>query len=139
MTSHTKEIVNESAHRQETLRVRGGFEPVHLSLALSGRLMRDLRSIVLVLLGAVDKPFSPNLGHAGAPQPGAAHASHRAAQHQARSGSLQHQLALGSLSQKESPLTIASVIFLSISFHRIADHCLSWCHSPTSVVKLTRT
>ena len=53
MTSHTKEIVNESVHRQEALRVRGGFEPAHLSLAVPRRLMGNLRSIVLVPPGAV--------------------------------------------------------------------------------------
>jgi hypothetical protein len=36
------------------LRVRRGFEPPHLSLALAGRLMRDFGSIVLVLLRAVN-------------------------------------------------------------------------------------
>jgi hypothetical protein len=35
------------------LSVRGGFEPPHLPLALAGRLMRDLGSIVFVLLRAV--------------------------------------------------------------------------------------
>ena len=34
--------------------MRGGFEPSHLALALPRRLMRDLRSIVLVLPGAVN-------------------------------------------------------------------------------------
>ena len=53
VTSDTKEIEHESVHRQEALRVRGGFEPSHLPLALPRRLMRDLRSIVLVLPGAV--------------------------------------------------------------------------------------
>ena len=53
VTSDTKEILHESVHRQEALRVRGGFEPSHLPLALPRRLMRDLRSIVRVLPGAV--------------------------------------------------------------------------------------
>ena len=43
-------IENDSVHRQESLRVGGGFEPAHLSLALSGRLMRAFCSIVLVPL-----------------------------------------------------------------------------------------
>jgi hypothetical protein len=50
---HAKEILNESVHRQESLRVSGGFEPPHLSLALAGRLMRDFGSIVFVLLRVV--------------------------------------------------------------------------------------
>ena len=54
VTSNTEEILNESVHRQEALRVSGRLEAPHLALTLSGRLMRDLRSIVLVLLGAVD-------------------------------------------------------------------------------------
>jgi hypothetical protein len=49
-----KEIANDPVHRQETLRVSAGFEPPHLSLALAGRLMGDFRSIVLVLLRAVN-------------------------------------------------------------------------------------
>src|SRR5713101_1384712 len=53
MTPHAKEIPIEALHRQESLRVSGGFEPPHLSLALAGRLMRDFCSIVLVLLRAV--------------------------------------------------------------------------------------
>ena len=52
--SDTKEILDKSVHRQEALRVRGGFEPSHLPLALPRRLMRDLRSIVLVPPGALD-------------------------------------------------------------------------------------
>jgi len=54
MTPQAKEIPNEAVHRQESLRVSGGFEPPHLSLALAGRLMRDFCSIVLVLLRAVN-------------------------------------------------------------------------------------
>jgi hypothetical protein len=50
---HAKEISNESMHRQESLRVSGGLEPPHLSLALASRLMRHFCSVVLVLLRAV--------------------------------------------------------------------------------------
>ena len=53
VTSDTKEILHESVHRPEALRVSGGFEPAHLPLALPRRLMGDLRSIVLVPPGAV--------------------------------------------------------------------------------------
>lgn len=45
VAADTKEILNESVRREKTLRVRGGFEPSHLSLALPRRLMRNLRSI----------------------------------------------------------------------------------------------
>jgi len=44
-----RRVSDEAVHRQESLRVSGGFEPPHLSLALAGRLMRDFGSIVLVL------------------------------------------------------------------------------------------
>jgi hypothetical protein len=53
MTPEAKEIPNESVHRQEPLRVRGGFEPPHLSVALASRLMRDFGAIVFVLLRTV--------------------------------------------------------------------------------------
>ena len=53
VTPNPKEILDESMHRQESLRVHGGLEPSHLSLALSGRLVRDLGSVVLILVGAV--------------------------------------------------------------------------------------
>jgi hypothetical protein len=52
VAADTKEILNESVHREKTLRVSGGFEPPHLSLALPRGLMRNLRSIVFVLAGA---------------------------------------------------------------------------------------
>ena len=51
---NTKEIPYESVHREKPLRMRGGLESAHLSLALPRGLMRDLRSIVLVLPRAVD-------------------------------------------------------------------------------------
>ena len=53
VASDAKEILYESVHRQEALGVRGGFEPSHLPLALTRRLMGDLRSIVLVSRRAV--------------------------------------------------------------------------------------
>ena len=54
VAADTKEILNESVDREKTLRVRGGFEPPHLSLALPRGLIRNLRSIVFVLPRAVD-------------------------------------------------------------------------------------
>ena len=53
VTPDAKEISNESMHRQESLCMRDGFESPHLPFALAGRLMRDLGSIVFVLLRAV--------------------------------------------------------------------------------------
>jgi len=43
VTSHAKEILNEAVHRQESLRVSGGFEPPHFrtSPTLSLRHMRE--------------------------------------------------------------------------------------------------
>ena len=50
---HAEQIPNEAVHGQESLRVSHGFEPPHLSLTLTGRLMRDFSAIVLVLRRAV--------------------------------------------------------------------------------------
>jgi hypothetical protein len=55
VTSNTKKMLNESVHRQESLRVSRRFEPAHLPFALSSRLMRNFRPVVLVSLGAVHK------------------------------------------------------------------------------------
>jgi hypothetical protein len=54
VTSDPKEVEHKPVHRQESLRVFGGLESSHLSLALSGRLMGHFRSVVLVLRGAVN-------------------------------------------------------------------------------------
>ena len=54
VTADTEEVLHEAVYREKPLRVRGGFESTHLPLALARRLMRDLRSIVLVLPGAVN-------------------------------------------------------------------------------------
>ncbi len=53
VTTDTKQIQHDAMHRQEALRVRGRFEPAHLSLTLPGRLVRHFGSIVLVLSRAV--------------------------------------------------------------------------------------
>ena len=42
MSPDPEEIQHESVDREKPLRVRRGFEPAHLSLALSRRLMRNL-------------------------------------------------------------------------------------------------
>ena len=49
----TEEVEHESMHGEKSLHVSGGLESSHLSLALPGRLMGHLGSIVLVLLRAV--------------------------------------------------------------------------------------
>ncbi len=53
VSAHPKEVLHETMHRQEALRVFDRFEPSHLALAVPGRLMRDLGAVVLVLPGAV--------------------------------------------------------------------------------------
>ena len=49
-----KQILHGIVHRQETLRMFNRLESSHLAFALPRRLMRDFRSVVLVLLRAVD-------------------------------------------------------------------------------------
>ena len=49
MTADPKQILDEAMDRRETLEMGGRLEPAHLALALTSRLMRDLRSIVFVL------------------------------------------------------------------------------------------
>ena len=46
MPSDSEEIQDHSVDRQEPLRLSGGFEPAHLSLSLSRRLMRDFGPVV---------------------------------------------------------------------------------------------
>ena len=53
VATDTKEILHEAVYREKALRVRGGFEPAHLALPLARRLMRNLRSVVLVLVRAM--------------------------------------------------------------------------------------
>ncbi len=53
VTAGAKEILHESVHREKSLRLCRGLEPPHLPLALSRRLMRNLRPVVLVLPRAV--------------------------------------------------------------------------------------
>ena len=54
VTADTKEILHGSVDREKALRVCGGFEPAHLSLAWSRWLVGDLRTIVGILVRAVD-------------------------------------------------------------------------------------
>ena len=54
MSAHPEKILHEAVHRHEALHVGGRLESPHLALALTGRLMRDLRSIVFVRHCQVD-------------------------------------------------------------------------------------
>ena len=54
--SESEEIQNETVNSKESLSLSGGLEPSHLSLSLPGRLVRDLRSIVRVLIGVMVHP-----------------------------------------------------------------------------------
>ena len=49
--AQVEEIPNRTVHRQKSLRVSSGLEPAHLPLSLSGRLMRDLCSVVRIARG----------------------------------------------------------------------------------------
>ncbi len=55
MAADTKEILDGSVHREKPLRVGSRFESAHLTLPLPGRLVRDFRPIVRVLVRAVDR------------------------------------------------------------------------------------
>ncbi len=61
VAADTKEILHGSVHRKKPLRVRGRFEPAHLALALSGRLVRDFCTIVRVLVCDVDDGWHHSL------------------------------------------------------------------------------
>ena len=50
---HTKQVVHEAVHRQESAGVFDRLEPSHLALVLPRRLMRDLGSVVLISHGAM--------------------------------------------------------------------------------------
>ena len=47
------DMLDDAVHRGEPLQMGGRRDPSHLPLALTGRLMRDLHSVVFVLPGAV--------------------------------------------------------------------------------------
>ena len=53
VTSNSEKILDHSVHRPESLRLSHGFEPSHLSLTLSDRLMRNFSPIVGVAFGVV--------------------------------------------------------------------------------------
>ena len=54
VAADSKQILHGTVHRQEALRVFDRLESAHLAFALPRWLMRDLGSVVLVLLRAVD-------------------------------------------------------------------------------------
>ena len=49
MPAHAKQIVYRSVGGEKTLRLGGGLEPPHLSLASASRLMRDFGTVVEAL------------------------------------------------------------------------------------------
>ena len=51
MPSDAEEVLDDSVHREKSLRLSRGLEPSHLSLPLPRRLVGDFRPIVFVLLG----------------------------------------------------------------------------------------
>lgn len=51
MPAQVEETPDSTVHRQETLCLSYGFEPAHLPLSLSCRLMRHLREIVRIARG----------------------------------------------------------------------------------------
>ena len=53
MSADPKEILHHTMDGGEPLQMSGRLEAAHLALALAGRLMRDLGSVVLVLHGAM--------------------------------------------------------------------------------------
>ena len=53
MSPDSEEIQHESVDREKPLRLRSGFEPAHLSLVLSRRLMRNLCAVVRVSVRAM--------------------------------------------------------------------------------------
>ncbi len=70
VAADAEEVEHESVHGEESLRVLGGLESSHLTLALSRRLMGHLRSIVLVLPRAVyHRRHHGTMGRGVAPQP----------------------------------------------------------------------
>jgi hypothetical protein len=54
VTFKPEEILDYSVNRHESLRLSGGFEPLHLSFALSRRLVRDFSSMMGVKRSAVN-------------------------------------------------------------------------------------
>ena len=54
MPADAEEVLDESMHGQESLRLTWRFELSHLPLTLPRRLVRDFGAIILVLLGAMD-------------------------------------------------------------------------------------
>jgi len=56
MPPNSEQVLDEPVYREESLRLTGRFEPAHLSLSLSRRLMRDLGPVVRVLARVEDHP-----------------------------------------------------------------------------------
>ena len=54
VSTDSEEMLHDTVNRREPLELSGRRETPHLALTLSGRLMRDLRAVVRVLIGAVE-------------------------------------------------------------------------------------
>ena len=53
VAAHLEEILHNAVNRREVLHAGGRFEAPHLGFSLTGRLVGDLRPVVLVLPGAM--------------------------------------------------------------------------------------
>jgi len=53
MTCNSEQIVNRAVYRQKSLKLRRRFEAPHLPFLLSGVLVRDFGTVVLVLPGSM--------------------------------------------------------------------------------------
>ena len=53
VSTDSEQILHDTVNRREPLELSGRLETPHLALTLSDRLMRDLRAVVRVLIGAV--------------------------------------------------------------------------------------
>ncbi len=53
VSTDAEQILHDTVNRREPLELSGRRETPHLALTLSGRLMRDLRAVIRVLIGAV--------------------------------------------------------------------------------------
>ena len=72
VSTDSEEILHDTVNRREPLELSGRFEPPHLALPLTRRLVGDLGSIVRVLIGDVD-----HRRHHGAARGAAAAAARR--------------------------------------------------------------
>ena len=65
VTADTKEILGQSAHREESLCLSRGLEPSHGALPLSDGLVRDFRPVVCILAVVVNDTGPNDAGCGG--------------------------------------------------------------------------